>query len=332
VGVWGKREPVVDGVGRRWEGMGVYAKSQEKGDSRALQAGRFAPYAAERRGGKGPVGIRGHNPDMRSAYTYSPALTGSRVAHYIARHLRGSEVLMSIIKSLFSSSVGKKFVMAVSGLVLFLFVVGHMIGNLQIFAGRDAINTYAELLHGSNELLWLVRLFLISAVVLHVWSAASLTAENRAARPKGYEGNPPSLEASYASRTMVMSGLIIAIFVIYHLLHFTARIEAVNLTGVDFQALKETMRDGSERQDVYRMVIIGFQNPIVSLFYVVGVGLVCFHLSHGMAAMMQSMGWTSHRSRPVIDRVSVVIAWVLFIGYIATPIAVWLGLGRQFVL
>jgi succinate dehydrogenase / fumarate reductase, cytochrome b subunit len=173
-------------------------------------------------------------------------------------------------------------------------------------------------------------LFLISAVVLHVWSAASLTAENRAARPKGYEGNPPSLEASYASRTMVMSGLIIAIFVIYHLLHFTARIEAVNLTGVDFQALKETMRDGSERQDVYRMVIIGFQNPIVSLFYVVGVGLVCFHLSHGMAAMMQSMGWTSHRSRPVIDRVSVVIAWVLFIGYIATPIAVWLGLGRQF--
>jgi succinate dehydrogenase / fumarate reductase, cytochrome b subunit len=237
---------------------------------------------------------------------------------------------MSIIKSLFSTSVGKKFVMAVSGLVLFLFVVGHMIGNLQIFAGRDAINTYAELLHGSGELLWIFRLFLIGALVLHVWSAASLTRENRAARPTGYEGNPPSLEASYASRTMLVSGLIVAIFVVYHLLHFTARIEAVNLTGVNFQELKETMRDGSERPDVYRMIIVGFQNPIVSLFYIVGVGLLCFHLSHGIAAMMQSMGWTSRRSRPGIDRASLVIAWVVFIGYVATPIAVLLGLGRTF--
>jgi succinate dehydrogenase / fumarate reductase, cytochrome b subunit len=236
---------------------------------------------------------------------------------------------MNIIKNLVFSTLGKKYIMAVTGLALFLFVVGHMVGNLQIFLGRDAINTYAQLLHSSKELLWVVRLGLLAVVALHIWSAVSLTAENRAARPMGYEGNPAPLAASYASRTMIMSGVIIAVFVVYHLLHFTVQVKAINLTGVEFQGLKEILRDGTERHDVYRMMIIGFQNPIVSVFYLAGVGLLCLHLSHGIAAMLQSIGLKNRRSAPLIDRAAQIIAWVLFLGYATIPIAVLMGFGKQ---
>jgi succinate dehydrogenase / fumarate reductase cytochrome b subunit len=236
---------------------------------------------------------------------------------------------MNIIHHLVTSTLGKKYIMAITGLALFGFVVGHMIGNLQIFLGRDAINTYAQLLHSSKELLWVVRLGLLVVVGLHIWSAVSLTADNRAARPMGYEGNPAPLAASYASRTMIMSGVIIVIFVVYHLLHFTVQVQAINLTGVAFQGLKELLPDGSQRHDVYRMMILGFQNPIVSIFYLVGVGLLCLHLSHGIAAMLQSLGLKSRRSAAWVDRGAGMIAWVLFLGYASIPIAVLMGLGKQ---
>jgi succinate dehydrogenase / fumarate reductase, cytochrome b subunit len=236
---------------------------------------------------------------------------------------------MNIIQHMVSSTLGKKYIMALTGLALFLFVVGHMIGNLQIFQGRGAINNYAQLLHGSQELLWLVRLGLLTMVGLHIWAAASLTKDNRAARPMGYEGNPVPLAASYASRTMIMSGVIIAIFVVYHLLHFTVQLKAVNLTGIDFQGLRETLRDSSERHDVYRMMIIGFRNPIVSIFYLAGVGLLCLHLSHGFAAMLQSIGIKNRKTAPLIDRTAQAIAWVLFLGYASIPIAILMGFGKQ---
>src|SRR5436189_949760 len=136
---------------------------------------------------------------------------------------------MNIFANLNKSSLGKKYIMAISGGALFLFVVGHLLGNLQIFLGPKAINRYGEFLQSNKEILWPVRIGLLVMVALHIWSAVKLTAENKAARPIGYLDNPVPVAACYASRTMLMSVLIIAAFVIYHLLHFTLKVPEVNL-------------------------------------------------------------------------------------------------------
>jgi succinate dehydrogenase / fumarate reductase cytochrome b subunit len=210
--------------------------------------------------------------------------------------------------------------MAVTGGALFLFVVGHMVGNLQFFLGADAINRYGHFLQSNVELLWPARIGLLVMVALHVWSAVSLTRENRAARPVQYADWQPNT-ASYASRTMMMSGLIIAAFIIYHLLHFTVQTKEINLTGQDFHSLV----DAEGRHDIYTMMKIGFSKPLVSVFYVIAVGLLCLHLSHGLSAMFQSLGLKNHAYAPLIDKGSKVIAVVLFLGYAAIPVAVLLS-------
>jgi succinate dehydrogenase / fumarate reductase cytochrome b subunit len=217
--------------------------------------------------------------------------------------------------------VGKKYLMALSGCGLFLFVTGHMIGNLQVFLGPEALNRYAHFLQSTKELLWPVRLGLLALVVVHVVVAFRLWLENRAARPVGYASVDP-VEASYASRTMVFSGLVVAAFVVYHLLHFTVRTPAVNLTGQDFAQL----RDAAGQADVHRMVIVGFGHPLVSVFYLVGVGLLCFHLRHGLQAWFQSLGLHNDAWRDLIDRFALVAAIVLFAGYAVVPLSVVLGL------
>lgn len=233
---------------------------------------------------------------------------------------------MNFIKRLFKSSIGRKYLMAISGGCLVLFVTGHMIGNLQIFLGPETINTYAQFLQSNKEILWLVRLSLLAFLVLHIWSASSLTIDNRKARPLSYAGNPTPTAASYASRTMMMSGAIVLIFIVYHLLHYTVQVQAINFTGKSFAVLKEPLPDGTERHDVFAMMIHGFRNPYVSLFYIVGVGLLCLHLSHGVRAMFQSLGIKNWQWGPLIDRVALVLAWVLFLGYASIPIAVLLNL------
>src|SRR5688572_28655473 len=175
---------------------------------------------------------------------------------------------MNVVAGFFRSSLGKKYIMALTGIGLFLFVVGHMLGNLQIFLGPESINRYGSFLQSLGELLWLARIGLIVLVLLHIWSAIKLSAENRAARPVGYGEYVPK-GSSYASRTMLMSGLIIAAFIIYHLLHFTV-LAPVSGTGVDFAAL----HDEKGRHDVYRMMILGFRHPVVSVFYIVGMVLL----------------------------------------------------------
>src|SRR5690348_1598924 len=124
---------------------------------------------------------------------------------------------MNLVSNLFRSSLGKKYIMAVTGFFMFLFVVGHLAGNLQIFLGPEAINRYGHFLQSNLELVWPARLAMLAFLVLHVWSASKLTAENRAARPEGYAAYQP-IGSSYASRTMLMSGLIVLVFIIYHLL------------------------------------------------------------------------------------------------------------------
>jgi succinate dehydrogenase / fumarate reductase cytochrome b subunit len=231
---------------------------------------------------------------------------------------------MNIVANLFKSSLGKKYIMAISGAALFLFVVGHLLGNLQIFLGAEAINRYGDFLQSHKEILWPARLGLLVMVALHIWSAVKLSAENKAARPNGYADNPVPVAASYASRTMLMSGLIIAAFVLYHLLHYTVQVRSLNFTGKDFLAL----HDAEGRHDVFKMMITGFSQPLVSGFYILAMGLLCLHLSHGVGATFQSLGLKNEVCGPLIDRFARAAAWLIFLGYISIPIAVLLGYGR----
>src|SRR6266487_38140 len=237
---------------------------------------------------------------------------------------------MSRNASPFKSSLGKKYLMAVSGALLFLFVIGHLAGNLQIFLGPEAINRYGHFLQSNVEFLWPARIGLLVLVGLHIGSAIQLSAENKAARPVGYAGDPAAPAASYASRTMLMSGLIIAAFIIYHLLHYTAQVQAINLTGMDFKHLETSV--GFERtHDVYAMMVIGFRQPLVSAFYIVAMALLCTHLSHGVYAMFQSLGIKVGFCPCLPKGLAKGSAILIFAGYVSIPVAVLGGLGKHYV-
>jgi succinate dehydrogenase / fumarate reductase cytochrome b subunit len=230
----------------------------------------------------------------------------------------------------FRSSLGEKYVMAITGLALFGFVIGHMLGNLQIFLGPDQINAYAVFLKSKPGLLWTVRIGLLLTVVLHIVSALQLTRMNREARPAPY-GNYKVVAASYASRTMMMSGIIVFVFVIYHLLHFTIAIPEINLLpkSADFPHSDFLeLRDASGRPDVFQMMVRGFSNPFVSAFYVLGMALLCLHLSHGLGSMFQSVGLKSKRAGKFIDGFAMVSAALIFAGNCSIPVAILLGYGR----
>lgn len=224
---------------------------------------------------------------------------------------------MNLVRRILGSSLGKKYLMAVTGLGMFVFTVGHLLGNLQIFLGAEAVNSYAAFLKSKPGLLWGARLGLIAILGIHLWAAFSLILANRAARPQGY-ADYTAKDASLASRTMAVTGVVILAFVIYHLLHYTAQIPAVNLTGKDFGALQ----DAKGRHDVYGMMILGFSNPVVSIFYLVAVSLLSVHLSHGLAAMFQSLGIKHRAYALLIDRAALLAAGVLLVGYASIPLAV----------
>lgn len=230
--------------------------------------------------------------------------------------------MIGFFRNLFCSSLGKKYLMAGTGLLLVLFVIGHMAGNLQIFLGPDAINRYGHFLQSNVEILWPVRIGLLGVVLVHIWSATTLTIANRAARPLAYQQWEPTA-ASYASRTMMVSGVIVAVFIVYHLLHYTAMVQAVNLTHKNFNAKPEFF-DAEGRHDIYKMMVVGFSQPWVCIFYIVGVGLLCLHLSHGASAMWQSLGWKKRPYGPCLDRMAKWGAALIFLGYIVIPISIWL--------
>ena len=231
---------------------------------------------------------------------------------------------MKIFTHIFGSSLGKKFLMAISGFVLFLFVVGHLLGNLQIFLGPEALNKYGHFLQSNPELIWPARLGLLLMVGLHIWSAVKLSLENKAARPVAYTQFRP-IGSSYASRTMFMSGLIIFAFIVYHLLHFTVQVQYVNFTGQSFV----DFTDPQKRHDIFKMMVVGFNNVWVSGFYVLGVALLCLHLSHGISSMFQSIGWKSRAFGPLLDKLARAGALLIFLGYSSIPVAVLLGYGKE---
>lgn len=229
---------------------------------------------------------------------------------------------MNLLLQVWRSSLGKKYLMALTGAALFLFVVGHMVGNLQVFLGPEAINRYGHFLKTVPEILWSARISLLACIGLHIFAAVSLVVQNNAARPVGY-AKAGVHGATTASRTMIWSGLIIFTFVIYHLLHYTLTLPSINGYGFDFS----TMRDEEGRPDVFAMVVMGFQKWPVSVFYLLAVGLLCFHLGHGVGSMFQSLGFKNHVWGPRIGGFARAVSMGLFLGYASIPVAIMSGFG-----
>jgi succinate dehydrogenase / fumarate reductase cytochrome b subunit len=211
----------------------------------------------------------------------------------------------------YESTIGKKAIMAVSGLILFGFLIAHMLGNLQIFLGSQVMDHYAETLHGNPALLWTARTVLLISVLLHIWSSIQLTMIKKEARPVGYVKRA-NVVSSWASRSMMLSGPIIAAFVVFHLLHLT--------TG--------TIHPNFVELHAYENLVNGFMVVPFAVIYIVVMVLIGFHLSHGVWSMFQSMGLSHPRYTPAIKKFASIFSWVLIAGFISVPIAVLLGLVR----
>lgn len=209
-----------------------------------------------------------------------------------------------------ASTNGKKAVMGATGFILFLFIIAHVIGNLQVFEGPAQINKYGEYLHALPEALWAVRLFLILCVVLHIWASVGLAVKKVEARPVGY-AKRENVGSTYASRTMYWSGPIILAFVIYHLLHLTA---GVIHPGGQFI-----------ERDVYHNIVAGFSVWYVSAWYIFSMILLGLHIRHGIWSMFQSLGFNHPRHTPILRKAALILAIAITAGYISIPLSVMVG-------
>lgn len=209
----------------------------------------------------------------------------------------------------YEAPVGKKVIVAVTGLVLIGYVAAHMLGNLQIFLGPERINAYAELLHSAGALLWVARAVLLAAAGLHILLTLQLWLLKRRARPVGYI-KKVDVPSAYAARTMILSGPIIAAFVVFHVLHLTT-----GNAGLPFEPLR-----------VYENVVRGFRIWYVSATYMVAVSLVGLHIWHGLWSMLHTLGLDDERYRPALERISHAVGLLVALGYLSIPLAVLTGL------
>lgn len=226
----------------------------------------------------------------------------------------------------FEAYIGKKLLMAVTGVILFGYVVGHLAGNLQIFIPPRIvdgeyvyqINNYARFLHSNGGLLWVVRTFLLAAVITHIWSSVLLWLQKRNARPVAYV-KKDDVPSAYASRTMMWSGPIIGAFILFHILHLT-----VGSVGLGFR--EAAIGAGGEEQFyAFQNLVHGFRNPAVAGAYVLAIVLLCTHLYHGIWSMFQSVGISHPRLTPALQRFAHWFAVLIAVGYISIPLAVLAG-------
>jgi succinate dehydrogenase / fumarate reductase, cytochrome b subunit len=220
--------------------------------------------------------------------------------------------------SLYDSTIGKKIAMAVSGLILFAYVFVHMLGNLKVYLGQEQIDNYAKALRelggpilGHEQGLWLARIVLLAAVIIHIVAAYQLTRLDTAARPIGY-AKTKSQAQTYASRTMRWGGVIILLFVIYHVMHLT-----LGMGGTPFH-------EGT----VYANIVNGFRNPIVSAFYILAMVALAFHLQHGIWSMFQTLGLRHGGNNQFLRNFATAFAVIIAVGNISIPVSVLLGLVR----
>lgn len=222
---------------------------------------------------------------------------------------------MNRLVSYWRSSIGAKVTVAITGLMLFGFLVGHLAGNLLAFSGPKALNDYAYFLKSNPGILWGARIGLLGAFALHIATTVRLARMNRAARPVRYAFES-TIQASKPSRFMVQTGLLVLAYVVYHLLHFTLGV--TNPEHFDVQ-------DAEGRHDVFRMLVLGFQNPAISITYIVAQVILFMHLAHGLQSTLQTVGFRHPRYTPLVEKLGPGIAAIVTLGFLSIPVAVWIG-------
>jgi succinate dehydrogenase / fumarate reductase cytochrome b subunit len=222
---------------------------------------------------------------------------------------------------LFSSMVGRKLIMAVSGLLMVIFTTVHLLGNLSLFSGPDVINAYADMLQGLGPLLWIVRAVMLSALCLHIYLGLHLTLENRASGRNRYAVSS-SHSVTFAGRSMIWTGLVIGCYLVYHLIHFT-----LQLIYPEYSSARNI--DPSGRPDVHAMLAMNFRLFPVFGIYIFSLAAVGLHLSHGLQSMVQTLGLNSGKTLPVIIKLGVVAAAILFLGYAAIPAGIITGMAGR---
>ena len=215
---------------------------------------------------------------------------------------------------LLSSSVGRKILMAITGILMVLFVVVHLLGNSSIFI-PGGINAYAEHLHALPPLVWAFRLVMLVLIVVHIFYGITLTLENNAANPQGYAVKR-QLKANFSSENMIWTGLLLLVFIVYHMCHFTARLTP--------DIVANTLPEGGT--DVYNMVVTSFNHGFVAALYVIAMIVLFLHLKHGIQSFFQTMGWSNDCFLPVITKFGTIVAVIFLIGYSSIPLFILSGI------
>lgn len=218
-------------------------------------------------------------------------------------------------KLIFCSTIGKKWLVAITGLFMVFFVVGHLVGNLSMFSGPAAINQYAAFLKSISKFLWAFRISLIGAIITHVWLTIDLSRGNSAARPIAYL-NKQSRKATWNSRYMLFSGLTVLIFIAYHLAHYT-----LGITNPEYAELI----DNEGRHHVYNMVVMGFMNPLVAGFYILAQILLSLHISHGISSAARTLGLSNRHLYRRVQIFGRIFSYLIAVLFISIPLAVLFG-------
>lgn len=215
------------------------------------------------------------------------------------------------------SSIGKKTIVAFTGAILLFFLFGHLLGNLTIYMGSEWTNSYGKHLHDFWPILWTSRIILLVAGFLHIYFTVILWRDaEKATIKKVFHTH---IQTTLFSRTVRLSGLIIFSFVLFHLLHFTWGL---------VQPKYANLISPNGEHDIFSMVVHGLRNPYIAGFYIFGLGLVAFHLSHGIGSLFQTFGISNRKLRPILNWTGYFVAWILFIGYASIPISIlFFGLG-----
>lgn len=222
---------------------------------------------------------------------------------------------MGRIRRFINSSVGAKAIVAITGLGIVGYVIVHVAGNFAIYAGQEAMNSYAHFLKNSPALLWGARIALLIIIPAHIYFTLKLAWRNRAARPQRYKVRRPVV-SSFTSRTMVLSGLLLGGFIAYHLAHFT-----LGWTNPEFYHLT----DAKGRHDVYSMFVLSFQDWRIASAYIIAMVFLGMHLEHGVSSLFQTLGLNNSRYNPVIRKLGPIIGVVVAVGFISMPVSVLAG-------
>lgn len=214
------------------------------------------------------------------------------------------------------SSVFLKFIMSATGILLIIFLGGHLVGNLQLFVGKTAYNTYAHFLQSLGKFLWAFRFVMAFALILHIWTSIVLKFKNLSAKPSAY-AIKKFVKAEFSARTMIWTGIMIAIFVFYHLAQFTFRVTHPELSS---------LKDALGGVDIYTIVVKSFQIPVISISYIVALALLGFHLHHAIESFFQTLGLKNERFEFIIIKITKISAYIITAGYIFIPLAVMLGI------